>query len=280
MQKAARAMSLKRQNDILQVVRAKGSYSIAELAARLSVSTETIRRNIQPLIEDGTLLRFHGGIMLPEVVEEPPFQRRMHVNNDAKWAIATIVREQITDGDSLILDNGTTSAYVANALANHSGLTVVTHSVQIAHRLASKNGNRVFMAGGELTGEDGVAVGPTSLDFIRQFQVRYAFISVAGITLDGDLGDFHLFEAEFARVAVQQAQEVWVIADRTKFGRDAPVKVCQLSAIDTIVSDGPPPADFTARCRAAGVRILTPEGPLKGAAPREGTATPAAGRGK
>lgn len=251
-------MSLKRQNEILQVVRARGSYSIAELASRLSVSTETIRRNIQPLIEDGTLLRFHGGIMIPEVAEEPPFQRRMHVNNEAKWAVAALVRDQVQDGDSLILDNGTTSAYVADALSSHSRLTVVTHSVQIAHRLASKNGNRVFMSGGELAGEDGSAMGPATIEFIRQFQVRYAFISVAGITLGGELGDFHLFEAEFARAAIQQAQEAWVIADQTKFGREAPVKVCQLSAIDTIVSDCAPPAEFASRCRAAGVRILVP----------------------
>lgn len=256
-------MSLKRQNEILQVVRAKGSYSIAELASRLSVSTETIRRNIQPLIEDGTLLRFHGGIMIPEVAEEPPFQRRMHVNNEAKWAVAAIVRDHVQDGDSLILDNGTTSAYVADALSSHSRLTVVTHSVQIAHRLASKNGNRVFMSGGELAGEDGSAMGPSTIDFIRQFQVRYAFISVGGITLAGELGDFHLFEAEFARAAMQQAQEAWVIADRTKFGREAPVKVCQLSAIDTIVSDAPPPPEFASRCRASGVRILTPAAPVR-----------------
>lgn len=251
-------MSLKRQNDILQVVRAAGSYSISDLASRMSVSTETIRRNIQPLIETGALLRFHGGIMVPEVADEPPFQRRMQVNHDAKWAVAAIVRDLVKDGDSLILDNGTTSAYVADALSSHSRLTVVTHSVQIAHRLASKNGNRVFFAGGELAGEDGSAMGPHSIEFLRQFQVRYAFVSVGGITLGGELGDFHLFEAEFARAAVQQAQEAWVIADTSKFGREAPVKVCQLSAIDAIVTDGPPPAEFAARCHEAGVRIVTP----------------------
>ena len=252
-------MSLKRQNDILQAVRANGSFSIAELAARLAVSTETIRRNVQPLIDDGALLRFHGGVMLPEALDEPPFQRRMQVNHDAKWALAGIVRDQIRDGDSLILDNGTTSAYVADALSGHSRLTVVTHSVQIAYRLASRNGNRVFFAGGELSGEDGSAIGPSAIEFVRQFQVRYAFISVGGITLGGELGDFHLFEAEFARAALQQAQETWIIADATKFGREAPVKVCQLSAVDAIVSDGAPPPEFAAKCRACGVRVLTPQ---------------------
>lgn len=250
-------MSLKRQTDILHLVRSTGSSSISELAARLSVSTETIRRTILPMIEAGTLLRFHGGIMLPEMAEEPPFQRRLQVNHAAKRAVAALVAAQVQDGDSLILDNGTTAAYVAEALGGHAQLTIVTHSVQIAHRLAAKNGNRVFMAGGELAGEDGAAIGPAALEFLRQFQVRYAFITVAGITAAGELGDFHLFEAEFARAAMQQAQESWVIADHSKFGREAPVKVCQLEAVDVLAVDTAPPPAFAARCREAGVRIRT-----------------------
>ncbi len=86
-------MSLKRQSEILNAVRQHGSCSITDLADTLSVSTETIRRNIQPLIEKGSVLRFHGGIMIPEQLDEPPFQRRMQVNRDAKRTIAAMVRE-------------------------------------------------------------------------------------------------------------------------------------------------------------------------------------------
>lgn len=251
-------MSIKRRSDILQAVRASGSCSIAELAARLRVSTETIRRNIPPLIEEGALLRFHGGVMVPEQGEEPPFQRRMQVNKDAKWAIATLVRERIADGDSLFLDNGTTSAYVADALAGRSRLTVVTHSAHIAYRLASRNGNRVFMAGGELGGEDAAAFGASAIAFIGQFKLRYALLSVGAVTRAGELADFHLFEAEFSRAAMAQAEETWVIADRSKFGREASVTVCPLAAVDAVVSDGPPPAAFAAQCREAGVRLIFP----------------------
>ena len=256
-------MSLKRQTEILQIVRSRGSYSISELASRMAVSTETIRRNIQPLIDSGALLRFHGGIMAPEATDEPPFQRRMQVNSIGKRAVAALVRGRVQDGDSLILDNGTTSAYVADALSGHSRLTVVTHSVEIAHRLAGRNGNRVFLAGGEL-GEDGSALGLATIDFIRQFQVRYAMISVGGVTLSGEFGDFHLHEAEFARAAIGQAQEAWVIADLSKFGREAPVRVCGLSQIDAVAVDGRPAAGFAERCREEGVRLLTTD-PVSGA---------------
>jgi DeoR family transcriptional regulator, glycerol-3-phosphate regulon repressor len=254
-------MSLKTQTDILRAVRETGSCSIADLANRLAVSTETIRRNVKPLIDGGAVLRFHGGVMLPDRQEEAPFQRRMQLNRDAKRIIAGLARDMVRDGDSLILDNGATSAYVAEALTARSNLIVVTNSAEIAWRLASRNGNRVFMAGGELGSDDAAAFGAAAIAFIQQFQVRYAVISVAGIASRGEFVDFHLFEAEFSRAAMEQADEVWIVADQSKFGRDAPVRICDLSAVDLVVSDAPPGPDFLRQFEEAGVRIVTPETP-------------------
>ncbi|MBS9477694.1 DeoR/GlpR family DNA-binding transcription regulator [Ancylobacter radicis] len=248
----------RRRSDLLQAVRASGSCSVTELALRLGVSTETIRRHLQPLIEEGTLLRFHGGVMLPERAEEPPFQRRMQVNREAKLRIAQLVKDRVEDGDSLFLDNGTTTAYVADALAARSRLTIVTHSAHIAYRLASRNGNRVFMAGGELGGEDAAAFGASAIAFISQFKLRYALLSVGAITRAGELADFHLFEAEFSRAAMAQAEETWVIADHSKFGREASVTVCPLAAVDAVLTDSAPPEAFAAQCLEAGVAIVTP----------------------
>lgn len=252
-------MSLKRQNEILQTVRREGTSSISDLAEQLDVSTETIRRNIKPLVEKGSVVRFHGGIMAPELVEEPAFERRMQVNEASKRAVANSVAAMIQDGDSLILDNGTTTAYVAEALARHSRLVVITNSVEIAYRLATRNGNRVFMAGGELSADDASAFGPPPIEFVKQFKVRYALISVGGITRHGDLGDFHLHEAEFSRAAMKQAEETWVIADASKYGRDAPVRVCGLADVDVLITDHEPSAEFAQNCKDAGVRILTPK---------------------
>ncbi|MFN0217636.1 MAG: DeoR/GlpR family DNA-binding transcription regulator [Hyphomicrobium sp.] len=250
-------MSLKRQSEILHAVRKTGSSSIVDLAEQLDVSTETIRRSIKPLVEKGSVVRFHGGIMDPDHDEDPPFDRRMQINEAGKRNVAKLVAEMVQDGDSLILDNGTTTAYVADALANRSRLVVVTNSVQIAYRLAPRNGNRVFMTGGELSGDDASAFGPASLEFVKQFKVRFALISVGGITNRGDLVDFHLFEAEFSRAAMKQAEETWIIADHSKFGRDAPVRVCELSEVDRIVCDKQPGVEFSRRCREADVRIIT-----------------------
>lgn len=250
-------MSVQRQSEILRAVRQAGSASVTALADALGVSTESIRRDIKGLIESGAVLKFHGGIMDPAHQEEPPFQRRMRVNREAKRKIAGLALALIRDGDSLILDNGTTTAYVAEALTARAKLVVVTNSAQIACRLAGRNGNRVFLAGGEVSGDDAAAFGPGALTFLRQIQVRYALLSAGGIGPQGDIRVFHLFEAEFARAAMGQARESWVIADASKFGREAPVQCCALTAINRLITDTPPGASFHAACAEANVEIVS-----------------------
>ena len=250
-------MSVQRRLEILRAVRQDGSASITSLAEQLGVSTESIRRDINELVETGAVLRFHGGIMDPAHQEEPPFQRRMRVNREAKRKIASLALELIRDGDSLLLDNGTTTAYVAEALAARAKLTIFTNSAQIACRLAGRNNNRVFLAGGEVSGDDAASFGPGTLDFLRQIRVRYALLSAGGIGPQGEIRVFHLFEAEFARAAMGQATESWVIADASKFGREAPVQCCELTAINRIITDSPPAPALRAACADADVEIVS-----------------------
>ncbi len=249
-------MSGHRQTAILRTVRQSGIATVAALAAELGVSTESIRRDIKPLIESGAVLRFHGGIADPAHQDEPPFQRRMRVNREAKRKIAGLVLGLIRDGDSLLLDNGTTTAFVAEALAVRSKLVIVTNSAQIACRLAGRNGNRVFLAGGEVSGDDAAAFGPGTLEFLSRFQLRYALLSAGGIGPQGEIRVFNLFEAEFARAAMRQARESWVIADASKFGREAPVQCCPLAAINRLITDAPPDAALRAACADADVEIV------------------------
>src|SRR5262245_1652303 len=125
-------LSIRRQTEILDAVRLRGACRVGDLARELNVSDETIRRHIKPLVERGLVLRVHGGIVLPDDVEEPPFQRRMLENQHAKRRIAAVVAGEIADGDSIMMDTGSTTAYVALALRERKNLMVVTNCVEIA----------------------------------------------------------------------------------------------------------------------------------------------------
>jgi DeoR family glycerol-3-phosphate regulon repressor len=244
-----------RQSDILRTLQGRGSCSVSQIAEDLKVSTETIRRTIKPLVESGALIKFHGGVMVPDRIDETPYQRRMQLNAEAKRAVARMIAAEIRDGDSLILDNGTTTAHVADALADRASLVVVTPSADIACKLASRNGNRVFLAGGEVYPDDLSVFGPAVISFLQQFRVRYAILSVAGISLRGDLRNFRLSEAEFAKAAIGQADESWLVTDHSKFGRDAPVQVMELGKIDRLFTDRAPPKAIQALCARSKVKL-------------------------
>ncbi|WP_179404567.1 DeoR/GlpR family DNA-binding transcription regulator [Burkholderia guangdongensis] len=250
--------SVQRQAEILRIVRANQTCTISELAETFAVSDETIRRNIRPLIADGLLVKVHGGIMLPDRLDEAPFQRRMMHNRDAKQAIASCVVELVKEGDSLILDGGSTCVHIAEALRSHSRLTVVTNSAEIARILAPCSDNRVFLAGGELRPDDSASVGESALAFIRQFHVRFAIVSVTAIDADGRFMDSLPADVAYSLAAFAQAEQRIVAADHAKFGHSALVHAFGADAFDLLITDQAPTPALGQIFAAAGLDVRLP----------------------
>lgn len=244
-----------RHSEIMQLLTDEGTISIADLAARLAISQETIRRDVQPLAREGKLVRLHGAVSLPSIISEAPFERRMRDHMEAKKAIARLAAASIGDGESLMLDTGTTTSYLARELLDHRRLTVVTNSSDIARTLATVNGNSVYMVGGKLRSDSGAALGAPATDFIRRFNVDHAIISAGAIDAENGIMDYDLEEADFARVVISRGKRVLVVSDASKFGRKGLVKVCGLDEIDELVSDSAPPADLAERLAQAEVKV-------------------------
>lgn len=136
--------------EILNFIRDHGTATIIQLAAELRVSDETIRRDAKLLEDDGSILKLHGALALPNLGSEAPFERRLRENADAKRAIAKFACQLVQDGDSMMIDTGTTTSIFAQELRTKRNLTIVTNSSDIARNLALVNGNKVYMAGGAL----------------------------------------------------------------------------------------------------------------------------------
>ena len=192
----------KRHAEILRLLGEEGTITIADLASKLDVSLETVRRDVKPLTRDGAVLKMHGAIGLPSFAGEAPFEKRMRENADAKRAIARAVAATIRDGESVMLDTGTTTSFLARELLGHRRLTVVTNSSDIARTLATVNGNKVYMAGGELRSDSGAAFGVSAIEFIGRFSVTHAVISTGAIDAERGVMDYDLEEAEFARMVL------------------------------------------------------------------------------
>ncbi len=237
----------RRQTEIIESARSGGTVRIGELAHDMGVSLETIRRDIRPLVENGALIKHHGAVSPAISGPEAPFERRMRENAREKLAIARHAAGMIADGDSVMLDTGTTTSVLARELLRKTGLTIVTNSSDIARTLATVNGNKVYMAGGELHGDNGAAFGRSAIEFVANFSVRHAIISIAAVDAVTGLMDHQLAEAEFARTVLSCGQRRTVITDHTKFSRAALVKVCDFDEFDLLITDATPPSAILER---------------------------------
>jgi len=246
----------RRHADILKLIQEEGTITITRLAEKLGVSLETVRRDVKPLARDGSVLKMHGAIGLPSVIGEAPFERRMREQADAKRTIARLVAATIHDGESVMLDTGTTTSFLARELLNHRRLTVVTNSSDIARTLATVNGNKVYMAGGELRSDSGASFGVSAIEFVSRFSVDHAVITAGAVDAQHGIMDYVLEEAEFARVVLTRGKRSVVVTDHTKFGRQGLVQVCGFDAFGELATDLPPPREIAAAVEKAGARLL------------------------
>ena len=245
-----------RQLKLIDVVRARGSVTVEQLAEELAVTLQTVRRDIQRLAEAGTLTRFHGGVRLPSsTTENIAHQQRQRLNAEGKARIARAIAQQVPNDCSLILNIGTTTEAIAEALLHHSGLRVITNNLHVASLLCSNPSFEVIVTGGVVRSRDRGIVGEAAVDFIRQFKVDIALIGISGIEADGSLRDYDYREVKVTQTIIEHAREVWLAADASKFNRPAMVEVTTLSQIDRLFTNAEPPTPFRTLLEEAGVRL-------------------------
>jgi len=250
-----------RQLQLLQELRQRHSASVEALAERLGVTLQTVRRDVQRLAEQGLVTRFHGGVRMPgSTVENLAHTQREILNAEGKARIARAVAAQVPQGCSLILNIGTTTEAIARALMQHRGLRVITNNLNVAAILCGNPDCEVIVAGGVVRARDRAIVGEAAVDFMRQFRVDIAVIGISGIESDGTLRDYDLREVKVAQTIIAQAREVWLAADHSKFNRPAMVQLAQLSQIDRLFTDAPPPEPFPALLHDAQVQCTLAEG--------------------
>ncbi|WP_420584850.1 DeoR/GlpR family DNA-binding transcription regulator [Ruegeria sp.] len=249
-----------REEEIVRTLfKTGGSCRVSFLANELGVTLETIRRNVRTLEKRGIVRKVHGGVHLLEDILEPPLESRLDKKVDAKEKLAKAVAETISNGDSVFLDIGSTTAYVAQALRDHSDLFVVTNSIFVAHTLATRNNNKLFMAGGELRPHDGGAFGVEAQNLIRRLNVRFAILSVGAVNAEQGFMLHDLQEANLAHIAMDRAQVRIVVADSEKLGKRAPVTLEEADRINLLFTDTQPAKDIRDMLSANDVDVVVVE---------------------
>lgn len=225
-----------RRNQLLELVRMRGFASLPELAGELAVSESTVRRDLDFLQESGSAKRTHGGVFYTGPSPKlPHFDQRQEWQWTKKKAIAQAAASLIEDGDTLLLDGGSTTYELAQLLVSRP-LQVVTNSLPVASLFMTSPNTDLILVGGYVHSRTGVVLGPYANQMIAGLNVRRAVISVAGINERGYFNS-NLLLVETERIMMKAADEVVVVADSTKFGRQSLAHLCELSTVQRLVVD-------------------------------------------
>jgi len=228
------------------------------LARTLNVSQSTVRRDVELMAEKGLARRTHGGVIwLGErtgAARSYVFDQRLEDHLDAKRQIALAAAKLVQPGQTVLIDGGTTTYYLAEALAGRS-LQLVTNSLPIAQIFLNDDKVEVILTGGLLYPRYGVFLGPGAESMLATIHASMLFLSVAGVH-ESHLYNQNLLLVHSERKMMEQAQQIILLADHDKFGQQALVRLCELKDIDIVVTDAGLSAADQQAVRDAGCELI------------------------
>jgi DeoR family glycerol-3-phosphate regulon repressor len=245
-----------RHKAILDLANAEGRVGVDDLASRFSVTPQTIRRDLNELCERGLLARMHGGARPLNSVANVGYDERRFEYSEEKKRIGLAAASMIPRNCSIILNIGTTTEEVARAIYDHRDLVVITNNLNVVNILRRSPAKELIIAGGVVRQSDGGVVGEATTDFIRNFRVDIAVIGASAVAEDGVILDFDYREVSVTRTIIETARETMLVFDHSKFEKRAPVRICDVGDIDTIITDAPPSPRFARVCAEANTQIV------------------------
>lgn len=252
-------LAKERHRVILSKVQSAGSVRVASLATELSVTEETIRRDLERLDSEGKLQRIHGGaVTIEHDRRELPLGIRETVHIHEKRAIADAATKHIAEGDVIALDASSTAGELAKALPDVA-LTVVTNSVAVAMILADRSRVRVVSTGGILDAPSLSYIGPIAEQTLERFHITKLFFSCKGLDLDRGLSVTADEHAGIKRKMLDLCEKAYLLIDGSKFGVRAVEFFGTVRELDCIITDRHAPPALVEKLRASGIDVQIAE---------------------
>ncbi len=229
-----------RHDHLVALIGERGYMGIEDLAQILSVSTQTVRRDIRKLADKGLVSRHHGGAGPVSSVANIAFEQREISLLDEKTAIANAIADFLPDGCTVFITIGTTVEHVARALGVRKNLRVITDSIRVATILYKHSQIETMVPGGSVRPHNGGIVGPSVVPFIQGFRADYVITSMGAIDPDGTILEFNVDEAEVAKTMIAHSRHLLLAADHTKFHSSAAVEIGNVAQAMTLFTDERP----------------------------------------
>jgi len=225
-----------RLDKIMRILEKEQRLVTKELPELLNTTTVTIRKDLAILEQRGLLKRTHGGaIKTGKLFKGQALNEKEKINLEQKRRIVAKAAKMISEGDTIILDSGSTTSLLAKELIENKNITVITNAINIANDLVESD-LEVILIGGTLIKETSTLVGPLADDTLRKISCDKLFIGVDGIDFKVGLTTPNILEAHTSHVMMSIAGEVVLLVDETKFGRRSLGVIAQIKDIDKIIT--------------------------------------------
>nr|WP_294494509.1 DeoR/GlpR family DNA-binding transcription regulator [uncultured Mediterraneibacter sp.] len=255
-------LAIERRNEILEKLQTDRRVVVSELSQLYDVSEETIRRDLEKLVNDGYAIKSYGGAVINENVNiELPFNIRKNRNIVGKQHIADLVAELVNDGESIMLDASTTAVYIAKALQEKGkkNLTIITNSIEIIIELFDAQDWTILSTGGVSREGSFALVGPQTDRMLSNYHVDKAIISCKGIDMSAGVTDSDDLHANNKRTMLKAAKDKILAIDSSKFDRTAFTEIGTLSDISTVITDEKPEEKWLRTFENSGIECVYPE---------------------
>lgn len=246
-----------RHDAILDMLRESGRVGVEDLARTFDVTTQTIRTDLRELGGRGLLQRTHGGARRVEAVTNREYEERRNLKGEEKRQMGALAASLIPNNCSVTLNIGTSTERVAHALAGHTGLVVLSNNINIINGLMGAQCRELILVGGSVRQSDGAIVGEDAVEFISRYKVDFAVIGASALDVDGAILDYDAREVSVARAILRNSRTKILVCDNSKFERTAPVRICDVSDLDYVVTDQTPPRGFAEAARRGETQILS-----------------------
>ncbi|TFC01056.1 DeoR/GlpR transcriptional regulator [Cryobacterium adonitolivorans] len=245
-----------RQQEILTQLARRGELSITDLSTRFGVSEMTVRRDVNQLAAAGLAVRTHGRVAPAASSSfEPPFSLRTRTNVEAKRKIAVLAAQQIIDGQTIILDGGSTGVAIAEELIGRN-ITVCALNVRIAEVLGADRATTVMIPAGTIrTGELSV-IGSDAEASLRRFRFDTYIMTASAASMGSGFTEWNVEDAAVKRAALSASRRTLVAFDAAKFGHEAFARICELDDVDALITDDTLSAEHRQELTVGGTELL------------------------
>ena len=223
-----------RQLSILEKISNTDNINVKQIAEEFGVSQVTVRNDLKTLEEGGMLQRYHGGA---KAVSGDDILKRMPANYDVKLQIAKEAAKHVSDGETVMIESGSTNALLAKELTKKKDITIITNSAFIARYIRSDSGIKITLIGGDYQHESEVMVGPLARLCISQFNVDKLFVGVDGFSETSGCTCINMMRAEAAQVMAERANKIYILTDSSKFTNVGVATLFMADEVDVVITD-------------------------------------------